>query len=359
MRYTVAMNKHSLVRAALLLCSQLGFAQVPAHADVHLAGIFGDHMVLQRNTHVQLWGSAGAGELIRVRPSWYEKDAAVTAGPDGHFSVQLTTPEASGPHTIRLSGKNELTLSDVMIGEVWLASGQSNMEMGVGYLHGGYSGVANWERELNDAVRPRIRFFTVENTVAATPVNDVKGVWRVADAASVKEFSATAWFFAKQLEHEMNLSIGVVASDWGGTPAEAWTSASALAEFPNYAPALAECAQLGADPSAAVSRRKQSMADYQRLIAEKDPLSAAHAEARAFDDSKWATTEVPGVWSGDLASFDGLVWMRRRVQIPLAWAGRDLELSLGTIDEFECSPNEFAATCSNCGLALKTKQSPP
>ncbi|MEO6708920.1 MAG: hypothetical protein ABIP42_05035, partial [Planctomycetota bacterium] len=125
--------------AFLFVGSMLAVAG-PAHADVRLAGIFGDHMVLQREARVHLWGHAAPGELIRVRPSWYEQDAAVTASPEGVFDVALTTPEASGPHTIRLTGRNEVTLNDVMIGEVWLASGQSNMEMGVGYLHPSYTG---------------------------------------------------------------------------------------------------------------------------------------------------------------------------------------------------------------------------
>jgi sialate O-acetylesterase len=312
-----------------VLCSLASFA----HADVQLAAVFGDHMVLQRGTRVNLWGTAAPGELIRVRPSWYSNDAAVTAGQDGRFEVTLTTPNDAGPHTIRLRGRNEVLLDDVLLGEVWLCSGQSNMEMGVGYQHPGYSGVLNWEQELSDAERPRIRLFTVQNLAAAEPQADVRGIWRVANAEHVKGFSATAWFFAKRLEHELGVPVGVIASDWGGTPAESWTSARGLAEFPQFAGALAECARLAADPRGAATVQEESRRVWGREAARLDPWSAAHAEAAGFDDSAWSRLPVPGVWRGDLASFDGFVWLRREVEIPAAWAGRELSLELDTIDD--------------------------
>ncbi|HTF90075.1 MAG TPA: sialate O-acetylesterase [Planctomycetota bacterium] len=327
------MGQRSLQLECLIVGSMVCVVGGPARADVRLAGIFGDHMVLQREDRVHLWGHAAPGELIRVRPSWYEHDAAVTASPEGVFDVALTTPEASGPHTIHFTGRNEVTLSDVMIGEVWLASGQSNMEMGVGYLHPSYSGVKDWEKELTDAARPRIRFFAVENVAAPAPLREVRGSWRVADAASVKEFSATAWFFAKKLEQELEVPIGVVTADWGGTPAEAWTSAKALASFPQYAPALEQCANLADASSAAETSRRMALERWEYGVSTKDPLSAAHAEKPGFDDSRWSKLDAPGNWSGDLASFDGIVWMRRQVELPASWAGRDLELSLGAIDD--------------------------
>ncbi|HUR28177.1 MAG TPA: sialate O-acetylesterase, partial [Planctomycetota bacterium] len=302
-------------------------------ADVRLAEIFGDHMVLQRNSRAHLWGSATPGELIRVRPSWYEHDAAVTAGPDGAFRLALATPEASGPFTIEFTGGGDkVTLSDVMIGDVWLASGQSNMEMGVGYQHDAYSGVENWQKELEDATRPRIRFFTVENTAAPAPVSDVRGAWRVAEPASVKAFSAVAWFFAKELEREQDVAIGIVAADWGGTPLEAWTSARGLEPFAQFAPAVDACAKLASHEDTNMSVHAD-LKVWGRAIAQQDPLSAAHAERPEFDDRAWPTTEVPAVCKGELGAFDGLVWMRRDVEVPASWAGRAVELDLGPVDD--------------------------
>ncbi|MBK8179626.1 MAG: 9-O-acetylesterase [Planctomycetes bacterium] len=306
-----------------------------ARADVRLASIFCDHMVLQRQSRALLWGTAAPGELIRVRPSWYENDAAVTAGPDGKFELSIATPAEAGPHTIRFRGHNEVWLRDVLLGEVWLASGQSNMEMGVGFQHAGYSGVRDWERELEDADRPRIRLFTVQNAAAAGPLADVHGTWRAANAASVKDFSATAWFFAKGLERDLGVPVGVIASDWGGTPAEAWTSAGALGGFPQYTAALAECARLSTDPAGVQAVHERARGVWGREVAKVDPLSAAHAEAPGFDDSAWVEIANPGAWGGDLAGFDGLVWMRRTVEIPASWAGRELLLELGAIDDDE------------------------
>ncbi|MEO6710446.1 MAG: sialate O-acetylesterase, partial [Planctomycetota bacterium] len=198
-----------------------------------------------------------------------------------------------------------------------------------------YTGVQDWEKELTDAARPGIRFFEVENVAAPAPASDVRGRWRVADAASVKEFSATAWFFAKRLEQELEVPIGVVTADWGGTPAEAWTSAKALASFPQYAPALEQCANLADSSSAAETSRRMALERWEYGVSTKDPLSAAHAEKPGFDDSGWSRLDAPGNWSGDLASFDGIVWMRRQVELPASWVGHDLELSLGAIDDDE------------------------
>jgi len=335
MRYTVRMNSRWL--AVAVLCAS--GALFPAQAQIQLAGLFTDHMVLQRNARVQLWGSAAPGELIRVRPSWYEQDAAATADSEGRFVVALTTPEASGPHTIKIQGRGKgaasapIVLSDVMVGEVWLASGQSNMEMGVGYQRPGYSGVLNWEQELADADRPRIRFFNVENQISPAELDEVRGAWVVADPKSVNDFSATGWFFAKRLEHELDVPVGVVAADWGGTPAQAWTSARALRGFPRFEADLAACAALKGDSDERERERAQALERYERELLAVDPLSAAKAQSPRFDDRAWTSAEQPGVWSGDLAGFDGVLWMRRTLEIPAAWAGMQLELSLGTIDD--------------------------
>ena len=335
MRYTLGMKSRWL---AIAIWTASG-ALLPASADIKLASLFTNHLVLQRNARVQLWGSASPGELIRVRPSWYEQDAAVTADPDGSFMVSLTTPDASGPHTIKVQGRNKaassepIVLSDVMVGEVWLASGQSNMEMGVGYQHAGYSGVDRWEQELADAARPRIRFFSVQNQASPSPLGDVRGTWQVADSTSVANFSATAWFFAKRLELELDVPVGVVAADWGGTPAEAWTSAHGLQGFARFEAALAACAALEPDPRVRERERSEALDRYHRQLNAADPLSASNAQSPRFDDLGWETSEEPAVWSGALAEFDGVVWMRRTVEIPAAWEGVQVELSLGTIDD--------------------------
>jgi sialate O-acetylesterase len=155
----------------------------------------------------------------------------------------------------------------------------------------------------------------------------------VANAESVHGFSATAWFFAQRLEQELDCPVGVIAADWGGTPAEAWTSASALAPFSAFAPALEALARLAADPEGARAVHETRRGVWGRTVAQQDPLSAAHAEAPGFDDSAWSTLAVPGRWSGELERFDGLVWLRRTVEIPAGWAGRELALELGAIDD--------------------------
>jgi sialate O-acetylesterase len=321
-----------ILRTGLLLVGASA-ALTTAQADVKLAALFGDHLVLQRNARVHLWGSAAPGELILVRPSWYERDAAVSAGPDGRFLVALATPQAGGPHTIRLEGQNTVLLSDVLIGEVWLASGQSNMEMGVGCPGPGYTGVENWEQELKDADRPRIRCFTVDNQLASLPLEDVRGRWRVADAVNVPSFSAVAWFFAKRLERELDVPIGVVCADWGGTPAQAWMSASSLAGFERFSEELAACAEIEPDPASRARQRAEAAELFAQKVAAVDSLSANRAQMPRFDDSAWELSEQPATWSGELADFDGAVWLRRSVELPADWQAQALELGLGPIDD--------------------------
>lgn len=329
----------------------------PLRADLRLAGIFGDHMVFQRDAELRVWGQADPGELIVVRPSWYQNDAAVTAKADGRFEVLLHAPGAGGPHRIRFVGNNEVEIGDLWSGEVWLASGQSNMEMGVGYQHEGYTGVADFERELTAADRPRIRFFTVHNHIAATPQADVRGAWAVATPTSVREFSATAWFFACRVERELDVPVGIVAADWGGTPVEAWMSSTSLAPFDDFRAALANLSKLAADPRAFEADALQAEARFQRAFDAIDPLLPAASPS--FDDSAWSTQPAPGGWTGELEAFDGALWMRRTIQIPADWAGRDLELSLGAIDDDDSAWFQGERVGSSAGWSLQRRYTVP
>lgn len=329
----------------------------PLRADLRLAGIFGDHMVVQRDADLRVWGQADPGELIVVRPSWYENDAAVTAKANGRFEVLLHAPGAGGPHRIRFAGKNQVELADLWSGEVWLASGQSNMEMGVGYQHEGYTGVADFERELAAADRPRIRFFTVNNAIAATAQADLRGTWTVATPASARDFSATAWFFACRLEHELDVPVGIVAADWGGTPVEAWMSPSSLAPFDDFRTALANLAKLAADPRAFEAEALAAEARFQSAFDAVDPLLPAASPN--FDDSSWPTRPVPGGWTGELEAFDGALWMRRTIEIPADWAGRELELSLGPIDDDDSAWFQGERVGSSAGWSLPRRYRVP
>jgi len=204
------LSRRSVV--ALVLVLSVGSL---ARADVKLPGVFGDHMVLQRDVPVPVWGWAEPGEKVTVALGGQSK--AAVAGQDGRWSVKLDALPAGGPHAMKVRGGNAVQISDVLVGEVWLGSGQSNMAMTV-------RGCLNFAQEQADAELPRIRMMTVSRTPAETPQADCKGTWAVCSPQTVGGFSATAYFFGRTLHKELNVPVGLINSSWGGTPVQAWAA---------------------------------------------------------------------------------------------------------------------------------------
>jgi len=193
----------------------IALAACVAPADVRLPAVFGDHMVLQRDTAVPVWGWAEAGEKVTVTLGGQTKTA--TADRDGKWSVRLGALKAGGPHTLKVEGKTALEVSDVLVGEVWLCSGQSNMAMSV-------RGCNNYEAEQAAAKLPKIRMMTVARTAAESPQSDCKGTWAVCSPETVGGFSATAYFFGRELHKRLDVPVGLINSSWGGTPVQSWTA---------------------------------------------------------------------------------------------------------------------------------------
>ena len=186
-------------------------------ANVSLPNIFGDNMVLQRNAEVKIWGWANPKEEIKLVSSWNNQEYKITANNQAQWELKIKTPEAGGPYTISIKGYNELVLKNILIGEVWVCSGQSNMEMSASW------GIDNGEEEAKNATNPNIRFFTVPKLTATTPQNNLLGNWTESTPETMKNFSAVGYFFAKRLREDLkNVPIGLISSNWGGTPAEIW-----------------------------------------------------------------------------------------------------------------------------------------
>jgi sialate O-acetylesterase len=193
-----------------------------AMADVKPAGLFVDNMVIQRETQAPVWGWAGAGEKVTVTGSWGES-ATTTADQNGKWSVKLQTPAAGGPYTITFKGKNRVELKNVLSGDVWLCSGQSNMQWPV-------SKAANSDEEAAQANHPQIRHFMVARTPALDRADDCGGEWTVCSPKTVKEFSAVAYFTGRELQKSLDVPVGLITSAWGGTCVEAWTPWSVQAD---------------------------------------------------------------------------------------------------------------------------------
>ena len=195
-------------------------------AQLKLPAFFSDSMVLQQNTNAPVWGWAKAGEKVTVSGSWPGKTVQAVADNSGKWMVKLPTPKAGGPYDVTIKSTETKTLHGVLIGEVWICSGQSNMEMPVQ----GWSGapVNNSATEIAEANYPSIRLFTVEKNIAFSPQQDVKGAWSSCSPASAGSFSATAYFFGRELYKHLHIPIGLIHTSWGGTIAEAWTSEASL-----------------------------------------------------------------------------------------------------------------------------------
>jgi sialate O-acetylesterase len=189
-----------------------------------MAAIFGDHMVLQEGMKLPVWGTAAAGEAVTVTIG--TDSAKVTAGADGKWRVDLAPlPVNAAPVTLTVAGTNTLTFQDVLVGEVWLCSGQSNMEFRVRQAH-------NAATVLPAATDPQLRLFFVKENTALDPLDDVTGQWKTCTPESAKEFTAVGYFFGRDLRQKLNRPVGLIASYWGGTRAEAWTSIAGLQKDP-------------------------------------------------------------------------------------------------------------------------------
>jgi sialate O-acetylesterase len=206
------MKNNLLALTLILILSNTVFS------NVMLPNVFSDNMVLQRNTEVTIWGWANPQEEVVVTPSWNHQEYKIKANNQAKWEIKIPTPKEGGPYTVIVKGYNEIILRNILIGEVWVCSGQSNMEMSVGW------GIKNGEEEAKMAMNPNIRFFTVPKLTAASPQNNVPGSWTESTPETMRNFSAAGYFFAKRLQEELkNVPIGLISSNWGGTPAEIWT----------------------------------------------------------------------------------------------------------------------------------------
>ena len=199
-------------------------------AKVRLPQFFSDGMVLQQQSECNLWGWAEPGKKVSISTSWDKKSFMVTARKDGLFSLKVKTPEAGGPYFIGFKDQDYVQLSNVMIGEVWICSGQSNMEMQMkGFKQQPVEGTTEELLRCKDA---NLRLFTVKRHASLTPEQDVTGQWNEANSASVREFSATAYYFGRALRQVLDVPVGLICTSWGGSACEAWMHPDWLKAFP-------------------------------------------------------------------------------------------------------------------------------
>jgi sialate O-acetylesterase len=207
--------KALIARISITLLVLTFFFQA-SNGNISLPEIFSDNMVLQQKSDVTIWGWAKTGEKVVLKADWLTAEISTTVDNQGKWSLILKTPEAGGPYNIHLKGYNELTLKNILIGEVWLCSGQSNMEWSAA------SGILNADEEIKNANYPDIRFFSVYHATSLYPQDHFTGEWTACTSESMRNFSVIAYLYARKLHEVLGVPIGVINSSWGGTPAEAW-----------------------------------------------------------------------------------------------------------------------------------------
>lgn len=304
-----------------------------SHAGVTLPSFFTDNMIVQRNAVLTVPGNASPNALITVRAEWAQKPLTVKADAQGRFEVRIPTPDAGGPYAIEVSEKNgdAVTLNNILSGEVWLCSGQSNME----YPVKGWTEVMDYDRVLATSQNPEIRLLQVKKNVAHSPQQDIavnRGGWQEASPWSVADFSAVAYLFAKRLHTELNVPIGVIDATWGGTPAEAWTPFEAVKGVKGFENEV-EMLERNRFNSEAMK------SDYEKQLAEWMALASSNGSG-AFDKAKmqigaeWRSVQpVYFEKSGFGAGFDGVVWVQYKLDVPEQGAGKDVTLHLGALDD--------------------------
>ncbi len=296
-----------------------------ALAEARLPALFSDHMVLQRNQPVPVWGQADNGERVTVEFAGQVK--STTADAEGRWKVMLDAmPASAEPRTLKAGS---ISFHDVVVGEVWLCSGQSNMGMSVGES-------ADADREVAAADHPLIRLFTVAANPALKPVVDVKGAWSLCASKSVRPFSAAAYYFGRKLQEELRVPVGLIHSSVGGTPIEAWTRLEVLHDIPAVATRSdAEVAEMIAQPE--VTRLfPAARAAWEEKHAVRPPAIAESAKGWAdfsAETTDWKKVRLPAQWGQQGFKSGGVFWIRKEVELPTTAAGNPFGLNLVWISE--------------------------
>ncbi len=331
-----------MLRRLLFLALLTGLGTPLLPAELQLAAPFGDHMVLQRGQPIPVWGWADPAAEITV--DFAAQSVSTTADATGAWRVDLPALGTSAtPRDFVVTAKNpksktenQKSFTDVLVGEVWLCGGQSNMERQLG-LRPGQKPIIGWEAEVAAADRPLFRQLYVTQTRAAEPQATVEAAWSVCTPDTADDFTAVGYFFGRDLQAALGakVPVGILHSSWGGTPAEAWTSAEGLSDLPEFTDAIATLRASGDDQAIALERY---LADLDTWFAQYDPgtIHGAAWSQPDTDTSGWPTMDLPVAWE-DVGhnGFDGLGWFTRSFDLPADWTGQDLVLHLGRVDDVD------------------------
>ena len=319
-------TKLTFILAFLVSVGASGLASEPPKLPL-LSPLFGDNMVLQREKPIRFWGWTRPGDSVRVELAG--SSATAIAEATGRWQTEITPPAPGGPYTVQITcGTEAIVLHEVLIGDVWLCGGQSNMEMGMGR-------VRNAQAEIKQASHPEIRLFTVAKQVSYSPAATVEGSWKICSPQTVAEagwngFSAVAYYFGRKLQSEINVPVGLVVDAYGGTPAESWTTPETLRKLGEFGPELDEVERLRAKGG------PQFGSFLMHWLAENDLGESNHWSAANFDAAAWRSVQIPGGFAEiGLAEVPGIGWFRKELILPDPLPAGEATLNLGMVDKMD------------------------
>ncbi|MCI0522146.1 MAG: sialate O-acetylesterase [Bacteroidales bacterium] len=297
-----------------------------AGAQAVLPAFISDGMVLQREIEIPVWGWASPGEKVEIE--FRGKTYNTTAGPDRKWSISIDPTSAGGPYIMTIRASNTLALNDILIGDVWLCSGQSNMQYEM------YKSREIYEAEIAASANDMIRQFKVKRRIGFNPTVDVEtdNGWQAADPETVLNFTAVGYFFAKNLYDKYEVPVGLINCSYGGTPAEAWMNEEALKKYPHYYSKAIEFRDSALVDS--ITRRDRQYAEeWNRHVAENDMGLREMWYLEGINAGAWSIMPVPNFWNdfGLKEVEGGVVWFRKEIEIPAAMEGKDALLRLGNI----------------------------
>lgn len=304
----------------LLLLSALSVFQL--NAAIKLPRIFSDNMILQRDTIVNIWGWADKSEKIELL--FNGQKLTTKADASGNWNIKLIPMKYGGPYTMQIKGKNNIiNISNILIGDVWLCSGQSNMEWRV-------NAVNNAMQEMENANYPMIRSFNVERAMSVTPENDFNGKWDVCSPTTVGKFSAVAYFFARKIHQETGIPIAIISSVWGGTDIETWISETSFKPLPDRF--KSKYSNVIIDASFSPKENNKNKAAYEKALT-YDKGEDQKWYNNDFDYADWNSIEVPKLWSSTaLGDAIGVVWFKKTFTLSDTDI-KNVKLHLSVIDD--------------------------
>ncbi len=320
----------------MVLITFLSGCSIDNETKLSMEPLFSDNMVLQQGKEVPVWGVAPKGAKVKVT----FRDQVIVSKSDekGKWVIRLKPEEAGLNETLSVECKRDKVIfKNVAVGEVWLASGQSNMEVP---LVNNWGIVNNDKWEAANANYPDIRLLFIERNASLVPVDTISSRgWQVCTPETAKDFSATAYFFAREIYKNLNIPVGIILSSWGGTVAEAWTSAESLELLEDFTSTVQKIKNLPDDFEGQNEVYKEDDLKMHKEMASADPGISGEDTIFAkisTNDSGWLTMDLPGLWENtDFGAFDGTVWFRKHVDLPFEVSGKEMMLNIAPSDDFD------------------------